>query len=174
MDFMLLGHRKKSLVVPVPDGLKELMADISREVLRSQPENMELFIADYLEAMLLTRELFYVAEQTVEDVIEAGIQIKELLQQCGMSLTQAESAVHVIKEEFRKNIPNIKSGNEGGHRMNEIDIITRLVTECELTTLQAKKASLIIESSYQHFYDQNLNHSTNVCKLIKNTEFIDH
>ena len=125
MDFMLLGHRKKSLVVTVPDGLKELMADISREVLRSQPENMELFIADYLEAMLLTRELFYVAEQTVEDVIEAGIQIKELLQQCGISLPQAESAVQVIREEFRKNIPNIKSGTEGGNPMNEIDIITR-------------------------------------------------
>lgn len=160
MDFLLLGHRKKSLVVPVPDGLKELMADISREVLRSQPENMELFIADYLEAMLLTRELFYVAEQTVEDVLEAGVQIKELLQQCGISLKQAESAVQVIREEFRNNIPNIKS--EGGTPMNEIDIITRLVTECGLTASQAKKASIIIESSYQHFYDHNVNHSMNV------------
>ena len=146
--------------MPVPDGLKELMADISREVLRSQPENMELFIADYLEAMLLTRELFYVAEQTVEDVIEAGLQIKELLQQCGISLEQAESAVQVIREEFRNNIPNIKA--EGGSPMNEIDIITRLVTECDLTTPQAKRASLIIESSYQHFYDHNVNHNTKV------------
>lgn len=162
MDFLLLRHRKKSLVVPVPDGLKELMADISREVLRSQPENMELFIADYLEAMLLTRELFYIAEQTVEDVVEAGIQIKDLLQQSGISLTQAESAVRVIREEFRSNIPNIKTGSGSANPLNEINIITRLVTECELTTSQAKKASLIIESSYQHFYDHNVNNNMQV------------
>ncbi|CAO1415758.1 unnamed protein product [Diamesa serratosioi] len=162
MDFLLLRHRKKSLVVPVPDGLKELMADISREVLRSQPEKIELFIADYLEAMLLTRELYYIAEQTVEDVIEAGMQIKELLQQSGISLRQAESAVEVIREEFRNNIPFIKAGSDGENPINEIDIITRLVTECQLTTLQAKKASLIIESSYQHFYDHNSNNKMDI------------
>lgn len=40
----------------VPDGLKELMSDISREVLRDQPENIYEFIADYLEEMEIERE----------------------------------------------------------------------------------------------------------------------
>lgn len=42
--------------IKVPDGLKELMFDISREVLRDQPENINEFIADYLEEMVLKRE----------------------------------------------------------------------------------------------------------------------
>lgn len=42
-------------LVKFPDGLLELMADMTREVLRHQPENIFEFLADYLDALCVTR-----------------------------------------------------------------------------------------------------------------------
>lgn len=52
----LMFHQSGEGPIKVPDGLKPLMSDISREVLREQPENIYEFIADYLEEMELARE----------------------------------------------------------------------------------------------------------------------
>lgn len=56
MNFILHKHNTPNHVAKMPEGLKELLNDITREVLRAQPEDINEFIADYLEAMLLTRE----------------------------------------------------------------------------------------------------------------------
>ena len=56
MNFILHKHQTENHVVPVPFGLKELLDDISREVLREQPDQIYEFIADYLDALLLIRE----------------------------------------------------------------------------------------------------------------------
>lgn len=56
MNFILHKHQSKNHIVTEPNGLRELMSDISREVLREQPKNINLFIADYLDAMIITRE----------------------------------------------------------------------------------------------------------------------
>lgn len=55
-NFLLHRHRKADVQFKQPDGLKELLSDISREVLREQPQCVNTFVADYLEAMLVTRE----------------------------------------------------------------------------------------------------------------------
>lgn len=56
MNFILHKHNTENHHVKLPDGLKELLSDISREVLRDQPENPYEYIANYLEAMLVVRE----------------------------------------------------------------------------------------------------------------------
>lgn len=56
MNYLMYHQSGEGQFPKVPDGLKELMSDISREVLREQPENIYEFIAEYLEAMELTRE----------------------------------------------------------------------------------------------------------------------
>lgn len=56
MNFLLHKYNAESQPVKVPDGLKELMADIGREVLREQPIDIYTFVADYLESMLVVRE----------------------------------------------------------------------------------------------------------------------
>lgn len=137
----------------MPEGLQELMADVTREVLRFQPENIEEFIADYLEAMLLTRELFHIADLTIEDVLDSSLQIVELLQKDGISLHQAESAVEVIKEEFRSHITDMGEDEP----LKELNVVNRLIHECKLTTEQAKLASGIIESAWCHYYQRNKN-----------------
>lgn len=151
MNYLHIKHRKLSEVIAVPDGLRELMADITREVLRYQPENIEVFIADYLEAMLLTREVYSVANQTIEDVLESSLQIVELLQRDGITLKQAESAVEVMREEFHSNAQCASEENP----IKELNIINRLVSECVLSVDQAKAASGVIEDAWCHFYELN-------------------
>jgi len=56
MNLLLHKHQTNNHVVPLPKGLKELLADITREVLRVQPPNIFEYIADYLDAVLITRE----------------------------------------------------------------------------------------------------------------------
>lgn len=56
MNYLMFQQSGDGQFLKVPDGLKELMSDISREVLREQPENIYEFIADYLEEMEITRE----------------------------------------------------------------------------------------------------------------------
>lgn len=142
----------------MPDGLRELMADIAREVLRYQPANIENFIADYLEAMLMTRELAFIANQTVEDVLDSTCQIVELLQEDGVSVEQAEMAVKIIKEEFKSHSEEIGEDEP----LRELDIVNRLVTECDLSVEQAKKASEIIESAWCFYYQRNKGQSTTI------------
>lgn len=51
------------------------MSDISREVLRSQPEDVYTFVADYLDALMITRENARVAArfENVEGDFAASI-----------------------------------------------------------------------------------------------------
>lgn len=58
MDFLLHRQKFRGHVMKMPQGLQEIMADISREVLRRQPVDIctYKFIADYLNAMLKCRE----------------------------------------------------------------------------------------------------------------------
>lgn len=153
MNFLLHRHRKLSEVLRVPEGLRELMSDITREVLRFQPRDMEAFIADYLESMLLTRELYQIASQTVEDAVDSSFQIVELLQKDGISEEQAESAVDVIKEEFRSHLAEMDEDEP----LKELNIINRLIKECKFTIEQAHKASEVIESAWTHYYQRNKN-----------------
>ena len=151
MNFLHVHHRKLSEIVPVPEGLRELMADMTREVLRYQPENVEKFIADYLDAMLLTRELYTIADRTIEDLLDSSFQIIEILQKVGIDQSQSELVVKVIKDEFKKH----KEEMPKNEPLREFDIINRLINECKLTVEQAQKTSEIIENAWDHYYQFN-------------------
>lgn len=56
MNFLLHKYNNESQPVHIPNGLKELMSDIGREVLREQPPDIYTFVADYLESLLVVRE----------------------------------------------------------------------------------------------------------------------
>lgn len=56
MNYLMFQQSGDRRFPQIPDGLKQLMSDISREVLREQPKNIYEFIADYLEEMQLARE----------------------------------------------------------------------------------------------------------------------
>lgn len=165
MNFHLHYHRKLSEVLHVPEGLRELMADITREVLRYQPQNIEAFIADYLESMLLTREVYQITSKTVDDIVDSSFHIADLLKREGISEEKCQAAVKVIREEFKRHFATMDECEP----LKELNIIKRLVQECKLTIEQAQKASESIESAWNHFYRQNKN------KIMKiSPEFAHH
>ncbi|XP_075979855.1 uncharacterized protein LOC142979012 [Anticarsia gemmatalis] len=100
----ILEHCKLSL----PQGLKELMNDISREVLRAQPADLYGFIAGYLSALLVSRDNLSVAAYVLSHVCECDCR-KELmceLRDIGLDEEDAEDAFKVIMKYFSKEIIN--------------------------------------------------------------------
>lgn len=170
MNFHLKRHRKLSEVIPVPEGLPELMADISREVLRYQPGNIEEFIADYLEAMVLTRELYYVSERTVDDILDQSVHLKEMMKRTGVSASQSNSAIQMIMESVKHHRTFVQ--NKDG--IKELDIVNRLIKELNFTVEQAKKASDIIENVWCHYFNQNKNYVLKFKSKITDNEALQH
>lgn len=58
MLYLVQRGKVRSQVIPIPEGLPEVLTDITREVLRCQPTSECLcqFIIDYLHAVIVTRE----------------------------------------------------------------------------------------------------------------------
>ncbi|XP_041980618.1 uncharacterized protein LOC121734204 [Aricia agestis] len=61
-------HYKAHKYGLLPEGLNELMLDISREVLRVQPNDIHGFIARYLHALLESRRALTIAGDVCEDI----------------------------------------------------------------------------------------------------------
>lgn len=165
MNFHLKRHRKLTEVMPIPEGLQELMADIAREVLRYQPENIEEFIADYLEAMVLTRELYYVSEKTVDDILQQSVHLQEMMKKTGVSYTQSNEAVQLIKDSVKHHTKD---------DIKELNIVNRLMTELKFTTAQARKASEIVENVWCHYFNQNKNYVLKYKTNISDNEAVQH
>ncbi|XP_070493504.1 uncharacterized protein Rsbp15 [Chironomus tepperi] len=151
MNFSLYHHRKLSEIISIPKGLPELMADITKQVIKYQPQNLEEFIAEYLDALVQTREFLHIAETTVDDILINSLQIKELMRKTNMSMEQANQCCTVIRNEFSKHLSNIQNIES----IKEFDIVNRLINECNLTVAQARKVSKIIEVSWHFFYHKN-------------------
>ena len=53
---LLLGPRPLFHRIPIPAGLERTLEDLSREVLRHQPQNVYQFCADFFHRRLAARE----------------------------------------------------------------------------------------------------------------------
>ncbi|CAG9130031.1 unnamed protein product [Plutella xylostella] len=166
-----------SCKLAIPNGLKELMADISREVLRAQPIDIHKFIADYLSTLLVTRENLTVASSICEHMYK-NIPTSELvdeLKAIGFDDETSAKAADVI----------IKFFDNGGTRedallpklmkiMNiEEDNLTDVRTAIENTFIRQQiKNKLNIES--ESIPDEELDEITravqNTMKLYEQTE----
>ena len=151
MNFSLYHHRKLSDIISIPKGLPELMADITKQVIKYQPQNLEEFLAEYLDALVQTREFLHIAETTVDDILINSLQIKELMRKTNMSLEQANQCCIVIRNEFSKHLSHIQNIES----IKEFDVVKRLICECNLSVAQARRVSKIIEVSWHFFYHQN-------------------
>lgn len=170
MNFHLKRHRKLSEVITVPEGLPELMSDIAREVLRYQPGNIEEFIADYLEAMVLTRELYYVSERTVDDILKQSFHLQEMMNKTGVSATQSNSAIKMVMD----SVKNHRKFIQNKECIKELDIVNRLINELNFSVDQAKKASDIVENVWCHYFNQNKNYVLKFKSKITDNEAVQH
>ncbi|KFB35349.1 AGAP002540-PA-like protein [Anopheles sinensis] len=131
------------------------MAEISREVLRAQPQDVIGFIADYLEEKLVRRENRRLAEKVVDNVLDLSLDIVSMLEAVGIDSERAEAAMRRIREEFHRHFETKPDDERLREVFRERDVLERLVTECRFSETEARKASAIIEQAYKTYYYRN-------------------
>ncbi|XP_052863316.1 abnormal spindle-like microcephaly-associated protein homolog [Anopheles cruzii] len=155
MNLLLHQQRSPGAVVPIPEDLRGLMEDMSREVLRSQPRNVIHFLADYLEEKLVQRENRRLAERVVDNVLDHSVEIVAMLEAVGFDADRAELAVKRIRQEFHRHFETRTDDERLREAFRERQVLDRLIKECHFSEAEARKASAIIEQAYRTFYFRN-------------------
>uniref|UniRef100_A0A182NRN3 RIIa domain-containing protein n=1 Tax=Anopheles dirus TaxID=7168 RepID=A0A182NRN3_9DIPT len=155
MNYLLHRHRSPGALVGIMQPLEELMQEISREVLRTQPPDVIVFLADYLEEKLASRENRRVAEKVVDNVLDASLDIVAMLESVGIDAVRAEDAVKCIREEFHRHFETKTDDERLRETFRERVVLERLVKECHFNEQEARRASRIIEEAYRTYYFRN-------------------
>uniref|UniRef100_A0A2A4K6J1 RIIa domain-containing protein n=1 Tax=Heliothis virescens TaxID=7102 RepID=A0A2A4K6J1_HELVI len=131
---------KDSCKLALPHGLKELMSDISREVLRYQPRNLYQFIADYLSALLITRENLSIASHICSDVAQCSCEpeLQYELSKIGVDEDDITPARDIIVKYFEKG------------EVNESSLILKLLRETNIDEDLLPAVQLAIRNAFMH------------------------
>ncbi|CAH0718089.1 unnamed protein product, partial [Brenthis ino] len=143
----LLQKHGCSNVFTIPEGLKELMSDISREVLREQPTNICNFIAKYLSVLLLTREHGMMAVKILDDLCDCRASVSEHLLQLGMQQGQATILSQIIKEEIESFQPDNKK-----ETIKEYQIMKKILNRTPLDEVMAAKVCQVARNAYRDYW----------------------
>ncbi|XP_045538986.1 uncharacterized protein LOC106711384 [Papilio machaon] len=146
-------------VFTTPEGLKELMADIAREVLREQPKNIHEFISNYLSVLLITREHGVMAVKILEDLCDCRPSVSEHLLQLGLDRSDAETLAQIIKDEIET--VEISDDKEN---VKESDILKKMLSTVPLDEEMAANVCQIVRNAYKDYvYKKKLmEHSTSM------------
>lgn len=152
-------RRCAQYIYVVPEGLRELMSDISREVLREQPKDLCLFIADYLEAMMVTRENARVAAKAVSHMADTSEVISELLRRTNMSKDQANRTVEIIQKAFKKHLRRKATRHEALERE---PLLQKIIKKTGMSYVTVENAVRIIQRAYRMFKFRRMKESPDV------------
>lgn len=173
------NNSKATFGVNLPSGLPELMADMTREVLRDQPENFYEYIANYLEDMLRTRDhlqsnikfafirklfLIYffflfifhikVNQQNVDTLIDLSMTIADLLRETtDMSYHDIEKCTFSIStaiHRYRKNY-GIKDIQKH-HKFYEDSILKELLEKFNFNAETISYVQKIVEICFNDYF----------------------
>ncbi|XP_022824353.1 uncharacterized protein LOC111354934 isoform X1 [Spodoptera litura] len=148
----LLQKHGCSNVFTVPEGLKELMSDITREVLRWQPAKMLDFIANYLAALLITREHGIMAVKILDELCDCHPTVSEHLLQIGLDRDEATDLATIIKHEIEASKPL-----EGKEKVKEQAILKKILNRYPLNEEMSAKVCQIARNTYRdYWYRKNL------------------
>lgn len=153
MDVMLQRHCAKHIYI-VPDGLKELMSDISREVLRNHPVNLYSFIADYLDALIITRENTRVATRLVQSITEITNTTCDFLKNTGLSKDEVKGIVSIIQKTFKKHLrecPIVYNPDEYVDEVEEANVVSDIINEANIPPGVGEDAAKIIQNAYRSY-----------------------
>uniref|UniRef100_A0A2A4K5X9 RIIa domain-containing protein n=1 Tax=Heliothis virescens TaxID=7102 RepID=A0A2A4K5X9_HELVI len=148
----LLQKHGCSNVFTVPEGLKELMSDITREVLRWQPAKMLDFIANYLSALLITREHGIMAVKILDDLCDCRPTVSEHLLQLGLEQSEADELATIIKNEIEGHQPV-----EGKEKVKETAILKKVLGRYPLDEEMSAKVCQVARNAYRdYWYRKNM------------------
>ncbi|XP_046382478.1 uncharacterized protein LOC124153394 isoform X2 [Ischnura elegans] len=125
MDVALEKYNAKR-IYGIPAGLKELMVDISREVLRAQPVHLCLFIANYLDALIDARDCCKAARNAVDNAIVYGELLVKVTKKYGIDVKSADAAATKIQATYRGYITRqhlLRKGLLGGRRQKQTECL---------------------------------------------------
>ncbi|XP_063627005.1 uncharacterized protein LOC134798557 [Cydia splendana] len=146
MDELLQKHGCAN-VFTVPEGLKELMADITREVLRAQPDKIFDFIANYLSALIITREHGIMAVKILDDLCDCRPSVTEHLEALGFPLAEASDIAAIIHEEIEKTEPD-----EGNEHVKETQILKKILHKIPIDEDMTAKVCQIARNAYRDYW----------------------
>lgn len=160
MNYTLQIHGERAFY-QVPPGLYELMSDISREVLRDQPEQVYKYIAGYMDTLLKLRSNMKKALEVVDDVIAENKELFAYVDQRGMTWDEANRHARVIQRAYRRARARkelkerVRMANEeklgrspiAEHSPSFIEYFESLGIDYET----ANKASLTIQTAFKTF-----------------------
>ncbi|XP_065156998.1 unconventional myosin-IXAa-like [Atheta coriaria] len=156
MNPMLQRHCAKFIYI-VPDGLRELMSDISREVIRTQPENVYTYIADYLDALMITRENARIAARLVDSICEIAETTVQLLLRVGLSRSEADAIVVIIQTAFREYLERKKKyppSEFPGEMGEEEDFMKKIFNQIKVSADKVEQAVIIIQTAWRNFKER--------------------
>ncbi|KAG6453960.1 uncharacterized protein LOC115445941 [Manduca sexta] len=134
-------------VFTVPEGLRELMSDITREVLRDQPPKIFDYIANYLSVLLITREHGILAVKILDDLCDCKPSVSEHLLQLGIETAQVEILSQIIKEEVESVEPV-----EGKEKVKETQIMKKILTKAALDEDMSAKVCQVARNAYRDYW----------------------
>ncbi|KYN22958.1 PREDICTED: uncharacterized protein LOC108758743 [Trachymyrmex cornetzi] len=160
MNVLLQKHGAKH-IYKVPEGLRELCTDIAREVLRSQPRNIYCFVADYVEALLITRENAKVAVKVVNNILLGSQAIVDILHRSGLNLEQIVRAAPRIQTAFRAYLDAVDMRATQVRDDTTCDerskvSLQSILQATEVPLEQAEKHATIIQAAFREHYERML------------------
>uniref|UniRef100_A0A905AWE7 Uncharacterized protein n=1 Tax=Glossina morsitans morsitans TaxID=37546 RepID=A0A905AWE7_GLOMM len=158
MLYLIQRGKVRSQVVNVPEGLPEILTDITREVLRCQPtpECMCQFIIDYLHSVIVTRERARVAKSIIDRALIKVDGIISDLCICDIPKEKSEQMSLAMEECFKRFLAKRRCEKDRQSevlKFEELDVLDELIRKCKFSEDELKKSRRAIEEAYVKFMD---------------------
>uniref|UniRef100_A0A1A9ZID8 RIIa domain-containing protein n=1 Tax=Glossina pallidipes TaxID=7398 RepID=A0A1A9ZID8_GLOPL len=156
MLYLVQRGKVRSQVIPIPEGLPELLTDITREVLRCQPTSECLcqFIVDYLHAVMVTREKAQAAKSVIDAALQAVDEIAADMCICDIPKEKSEEMIATMEDCFKRFLAKRRCelGRESEVvKFNEVDLLDELISKCKFSEIELKISRPLIEAAYAKF-----------------------
>ncbi|KAL1459091.1 hypothetical protein WDU94_011100 [Cyamophila willieti] len=150
----------ESHVYPVPPGLHELVNDITREVLRHQPEDIVKFISKYLDSLLRIRNAMHVAVKFRAEIVDESTKFLNHFLICGYSPDDLDEAATTIQSLWRGFLGRRKYVEELDRKKWEAegvdDVIRAIAEELNVKLEDLLDAANVIQEFFIEFLENAL------------------
>ncbi|XP_030374691.1 uncharacterized protein LOC115624217 [Scaptodrosophila lebanonensis] len=158
MNYVIQRGKVRQQAINVPEGLPELLSDITREVLRCQPtkECLCQFIIDYLHSVIVTREKAMVAKSILDRALIKVDSIISDLCICDLSKEKTDIMAQVMEDCFRNFLEKRRCEMRRGKQLvtfQDLDLLEELLKKCNFTDDEMAMSRPAIDSAYKRFVE---------------------
>ncbi|XP_022213482.2 E3 ubiquitin-protein ligase Hakai [Drosophila obscura] len=158
MNYLIQRGKVRQQAINCPEGLPEILADITREVLRCQPtkECLCQFIIDYLHSVIVTREKALVARSILDRALRQVENIISDLCVCDLTKEKSDMMAQVMEDCFRNFLERRRCEMRRGKEtinLEDIDIFEELLLKCKFSEEELAISRPAVESAYKRFVD---------------------